>query len=195
MIHLKTSLKALLLLVFLIPLAQAEEDTIGITFDPWILVGQCNYTDNPSGEEFFICVGEFFNPSISHAFTILFSPFTTLESDIVSNNPTSTAEEMGVFSVFNLGEILSDVINFPLDLLKIVVKIIVSIILFVLIVGFRFVFVYLFYVSLGFQSLLMYTNMSDGHLQSVQKIQITLAVIFVATVVTMSYGGGWIVWS
>lgn len=155
-------------------------------------LGECNgeklnaIDGNAWGE----CVGNFFNPTIPNPINIL-SPISgdNLKEKIDMVNILNPLSEL------NAKEFLEKFINIPLVLIFSIIELLGSAIKYLFVFGFKFVFVYLFYISLGFQSFILLLNNQSRGLEGMTKVHVTLAVMATATIVTLLYGGAWITWS
>lgn len=141
------------------------------------------------GEAWGACIGNFFNPTIPNPTGIL-APVTgdNLKAKIDAVNIINPLVEL------NAGEFLTNFINIPLVLIYSIIELLASSIKFILVFCFKFIFVYLFYISLGLQSLIMMVDGNSRGLEGIQKVHAALAVMAFATILTLAYGGAWITW-
>jgi len=169
----------------------AADYALKISLSAGDFLGECNgdKLNSLDGSTWGECIGNFFNPTIPNPISIL-SPISgdNLKEKIDMINILNPLSEL------NAKEFLEKFINIPLVLIFSIIELLAGVIKFLFVFGFKFVFVYLFYISLGFQSFLMLLNNQSRGLEGMTKVHITLALMGIATIVTLLYGGAWITW-
>lgn len=171
---------------------QAEIYQIKVSLGPEDFLGACNQDKINSGDldAFGECVGNFFNPTIPNPLNAL--------NPVTGDNLKAKIDAINIFDPLtnlNVSELLTKFINIPLVLIASVIELIAASITFLLVFAVKFIFVYLFYVSLGFQSILLMMDSNSQGLKGVTKIHASLLVMGVVTILALTYGGGWITWS
>jgi hypothetical protein len=167
-------------------------------------LGECNETQVNNVEPYAIaeCVGNALNPSIPNPLKIL-EPVTGSALDAklkylnffpIDNNGNydlSRLDPLNSDSVYN--KLIRSIWTFPVIILNTFLEVLFNTIKFLLVFVVRFIFTYMFWVSLGFQAVLNYVS-SDSKLEHEQKIQYTIALMILGSIFTLGYGGAWITW-
>jgi hypothetical protein len=171
--------------------ASGQTYSLRVSLSPNDFLGECNQTQLNGGElgGYGQCVGEFFNPTIPNP-VVLLSPVT-------GDNLKAKIDAVNVFNLdsgVSITDLLTKFLNIPLVLIFSIIEIIASAIKYLLVFGVKFVFVYLFYISLGFQSIVLMLDQNSNGLDDVRKLQASIALMAFASVVTLAYGGGWVAW-
>jgi len=167
--------------------------TIGISD----FLGECNEAKVSELDLYEIgsCTGNALNPSIPNPFRI-FDPITgdqlAAKESYLSFFPYDSQGNFDITLIDPI-KILNSVVNFPIIILNTVLELTFNAVKFLFVFSIRFIFVYLFWISLGFQAILNYLN-SGHNLESEDKIHYTLAVMIAASIFTIGYGGGGILW-
>jgi len=161
--------------------------------DPTGFFGGCS-TDSISSTA--QCVGNFLNPSMPNPIGI-FEPITggRLNQKIAAINIFEWDMWAGILSVDfsqRLQELFTKIVNVPLVLVSSILEIVAASLTFLVMFAVKFMFTYLFYVSLGFQTILMYFDNNSNGLESEDKLKSTLVLMAGATILTLTIGVGWI---
>jgi hypothetical protein len=142
------------------------------------------------------CVGNALNPRIPNPLMI-FDPITGANARnkwaALDFLPRNAQGELDI-AQFDIGKTANVLINSPALVLFTFIEIAFAALKFVIIFMARFLFTYLFYVSIGYQAL-MGALQSDANLENKQRIQASFAIMGIATIMTLAYGGGLIQWS
>jgi len=160
-------------------------------------LGYCNMTRVEDGEigGYGECVSNYFNPSIPNSLIIVESlQWTELSEKLKALNPLPE----DVVDLINplkipehIGNLLLSVVNVPLVLGFSIMQLLSSIIRYVLVFFVRFMFVYLFYVSVGFQAILILLNRNNPTiLAHPDRVWMTVGFMCVASIITLG-GGLW----
>lgn len=159
----------------------ADEATFSIS--PYEIFGSCNNTrvQNLDVGGWGECIGNFVNPTIPNPINIVSPVFNFFDT-------------INVFKTDSIGSFIVNVFTIPITLITLILAIIFNGLKYLLVFAIKFVFVYLFYVSLGFQSILNYVDSNRDGLSNEEKIHSTFAIMIAATIITLAYGGGWINW-
>lgn len=136
------------------------------------------------------CVGNFLNPSLPNPIGVL-APIQgeRLQSKLDAVN----VFDFSVLSTFDIGELVSRIVNILIVLFALIVELLASCLTYALVFAFKFAFTYLFWVSLGFQTILAYVQ--QDNIEGGDKIKLTFWVMGIATIATLTVGGGWVAWS
>jgi hypothetical protein len=180
-----------MLLFGLVGVCSGESYNLKVSLSPTDFLGACNQTQITNGElgGYGQCIGEFFNPTIPNPITVL--------TPVTGNNLKEKVDAVNVFNLDSnagIGDIFGKFLNIPLVLLFSILELLASAIKYILVFAVKFVFVYLFYISLGFQSIILLFDQNSNGLDDVRKIQATVAIMAIASVITLCYGGAWVTW-
>jgi hypothetical protein len=188
----KTCLVFLVLTVFSGYACSQSDYTLNLKVSPSDLFGLCNSSKLNGLDlgEYLRCAGNFVSPVVPNPVVIL---------DPVSGEALN--EKVNAINVFkidlwagDIGGILTVFFNIPKVAIFTVLEVLNSAFFYLIVFGFRFLFVYTFYVSLGFQSVLLIMDQNSRGLNDVQRIQFTVFFMALATIVILMYGGDWIAW-
>lgn len=161
------------------------EIKLDFTLSPYEFLGYCNQTgieENDIGS-WLECSGNFFSPVIPNPGHIL-DPISghfqdninIIEGKILSINVLSGLSDLIIWLVGSLILLLWSSLKY------------------LLIFGIKFLFVYLFYVSLSLQMIIWYFDRNSQGLSGERKIEATLGLMIFLTIFILWYGGGWIQW-
>jgi hypothetical protein len=174
--------KAFLIVVLLSLNVQAQDEPYIVDFSlsPQELLGGCSSEDiqNVNVMGWGECVGNFFNPSIPNPLNVL-KPIST-------KNFQSKVDYVLNTNIFE--GIIRGLEVFVIS----VVELIFAIIKYLIVFAVRFLFVYLFYISLGFQMIALYLTRGGFSLDEDQKIKATIGLMILGTIYTLTLGGGWL---
>jgi hypothetical protein len=168
-------------------MATAQEYKLQVSVGPNDFFGVCE--TNTSWLE---CVGNFFSPVLPNPLKML-EPLSGegLTKKLNAVNFIKTIQDNGL----DLDKLFNNFINVPLVMFYTIVEIGAGLIKFVLIFAFRFMFVYLFYVGLGLQSIILMVDQNSNGLSDLRKIQTSVAFMALATILFLTYTGGWVNWT
>lgn len=165
-------------------------------------LGYCNGTRVERGELSGVgeCVSNYFNPSLPNPLIIVESiSGQELENKINSlyplrdfKTPTDYFELLNPITLADfLGDIIFSLINIPLVLGYSIIQLLSSLVRYVLVFFVRFMLVYLVYVSLGFQAILIVLDRNNPTiLEHPDKVKLTVVVMVAASIITLG-GGLW----
>jgi len=176
----------LLIFLFLSSCVSAEDLNYTFSFALTDFFGDCDKEKLDDGEvrEVLYCTASFLNPSIPNPLMIFeplnglneFNPITLISDFIVS---ITRLDFGGVFKS------IESMLYTPVGLLKILFYLILSGIKWLILSAFKLFFVYLFYVCLAFQVLLMRLNI-NRRLEHEERVQTTLFIVLIASIITLS---------
>jgi hypothetical protein len=138
------------------------------------------------------CIGNFFSPVVPNPSKII--------EPITGDNLKKKVEAVDFISVWSknswdLEKMFTSFVNIPVMIIFSVIELVGSTIKYLLVFGVRFIFVYMFYVSIGFQGLMRVLTYNTKTLDSQQSIMYTCLLMSVSTILVLIYGGGWVNWS
>jgi hypothetical protein len=168
-------------------MATAQEYKLHVTVGPNDFFGVCE--TNTSWLE---CVGNFVSPVLPNPMKML-EPITgdSLNKKIDAVNFVKTIEDYG----FDITRLFNNFKNIPIVMLYTIIEMGGSLIKFLLLFVFRFMFVYLFYIGLGLQSIILMLDQNSNGLDDLRKIQSSVAFMALATILFLTYTGGWVNWT
>jgi hypothetical protein len=171
--------------------ANAANYQIRIGFDPNDFLGPCNNSQVNDAQTHAIgeCIGNFFSPVFPNPAGIL----APIQGDRLKEK-TNALDFFSFEKLTMMGAsgFLEKLVNIPILFFGTILEMLSAIIMFLLVFGFKFIFVYLFYVSLGLQTILFYLDNSSGSMESIRKVHITFWIMGLSSIVALSYGVGWI---
>ena len=153
-----------------------EEYTYSLS--PYDFLGYCDGEQINRGNitSLLVCISNFLNPTIPYPQGIL-----DRLSDVSSN--------IGSFnSLSEIANSLANILLLPVRIINNLLPLIFELGKYTLILAFKFLFVYLFYVSLGFQAVLLYMDKTHGGLNDENKIHGTIGLMLFATIFTLVWG-------
>jgi len=168
-------------------LGVAQEYKLQVSVSPNDFFGVCE--TNTSWLE---CVGNFVSPVLPNPLKML-EPLsgTGLSKKIDAVNFIKTIQDYGL----DLDKLFNNFINVPIIMFYTLVEVSASIIKFILIFAFRFMFVYLFYIDLGLQSIILMLDQNSNRMSDLRKIQSSILFMALATIAFLTYTGGWVNWT
>ena len=182
----------LIIFLSLIGFASAETYSPNVTFSIQDFTGECDFEKVESLElsELAICFTNFFSPAVS--LDVLWSPLSgdNLIKKIKAIS-SGTVDDDGSFNLVDVDVvgIPSAIVNTPVIFLYFILEMIFAGIKFVFVVIFRFIIVYVFWVSLGFQVVLNALNQRDRY-ESLDSIESSFILMLVASIYVLAVGGG-----
>jgi len=189
-----------LVLIFLLSTLTAAD-----TYKPHLelsigdFLGACNETQVNQGSLYAVgeCVGNALDPAIPNPLKI-FDPITgenyQEKKQYLDFFPLNDKGEFDITLLFtSINKILNAVWNFPIIVFSTLIEIAFNAVKFVLVFAIRFIFTYLFWVSIAFQTLLSY--FSEYKLENRDRVVTTVFIMIVASIAVLGYGSGGIIWS
>jgi hypothetical protein len=145
------------------------------------------------------CVGNFLSPVFPNPLKII-SPLYGADLQDKLNTikiGLTIYDKDGKLSIGAFGEsvlaTLDSLFNLPFVFFATILEIIFNAVKYVLVFAWRFGFVYVVYISLGFQALMLSMNNSYS-LQHPDRMRLTFILLGVGTILLLSFGGGWVAW-
>lgn len=180
-----------------IPPKQTIKKNVSMNYYPRInmnindFLGDCdeNKLQGLNIVEFGACIGSAFDPRIPNPISI-FAPISgdALDAKLEAVN-FMPFDGDGNFSLsmVSFDKLISSLWNVPIVVAITFIELIFNTLKFMLVFIIRFVFVYLFYISIGYQSLMNYLNMKNK-LTSKDKITYTVFIMSVVSIIGLAYG-------
>lgn len=131
------------------------------------------------------CGGNFLSPMVPNPLKIV----EPISGDKFWNNITVIKDKL--FSLDLLG-VIGDIIKLIFD---VIFGLIINAVSFLFVFMVRFIFVYVFYISLGLQTIILFFDKNSSGLGSRDKITASILFMAAITVFILAYGGGWAQWS